>query len=247
MLPLKVSFHQMPSPTIFAASLDPAVRREHILLRMTLPVGEIHSPIKDPLTSHSDSEPSPPPLWYTQMSKRATVVHLSIEQITASKDGNIPRLPHEHSKGLKKSQDLQAIINGEKKKVIPIEESQAELTRREVDDYVGVYPSISRLGRISSTLPKRQVSQPTLSSSVVESVLPPEMKRPLATSINFKSDVDDHAGLCSLPGSAMESPHLLSPVNEVREPEEEGGKQNLIHGSHNLEVELINRPENRSF
>ncbi|WAQ81703.1 hypothetical protein PtA15_2A14 [Puccinia triticina] len=247
MLPLKVSFHQMPSPTIFAASLDPAVRREHILLRMTLPVGEIHSPIKDPLTSHSDSEPSPPPLWYTRMSKRATVVHLSIEQITASKDGDMPGPPHEHAKGLKKSQDLQAIVNGEKKKVIPIEESQAELERREVDDYVGVYPSISRLGRISSTLPKRQVSQPTLSSSVVESVLPPEMERPLATSIDFKSDSDDHPGSCSLPGSAMESPHLLSPVNEVREPEEEGGKQNLIHGSHNLEVESINRPQNGSF
>ncbi|EFP90647.2 uncharacterized protein PGTG_16673 [Puccinia graminis f. sp. tritici CRL 75-36-700-3] len=219
MLPLKVTFHQMPSPTIFAASLDPAVRREHMLLRMTLPVGEIHSPIKDPLTSHSDSESSTPPLWYTRMSKRAVVIHLSIEQVAVG--DMLGPTTHEQNKGLKKSQDFQAIVNGEKKKVISIEESQAELERREVDDYMGSYPSISRVSRLSSTLPKRQTLKPTLSSSAVESVLPPEMERPLATSIDFKSSV-------------AESPHLLSPVNEVREPEEEGGSKNLTNASNNL-------------
>jgi hypothetical protein len=145
MLPLKVSFHQMPSPTIFAASLDPAVRREHMLLRMTLPVGEIHSPIKDPLTNHSDSEHSTPPLWYTRMSKRAVVIHVSIERVVASKESQVGEPPHEHNnKAIRKPLDFQATVNGEKRKVIPIEESQTQLDRREVDDYMGPYASLSR-------------------------------------------------------------------------------------------------------
>ncbi|KAI9613324.1 hypothetical protein H4Q26_009924 [Puccinia striiformis f. sp. tritici PST-130] len=215
MLPLKVSFHQMPSPTIFAASLDPAVRREHTLLRMTLPVGEIHSPIKDPLTSNPDSEPSALPLWYTRMSSRAMVLHISIEQVVLSKDGDTSGLTtHEGSKAMKKSLDYSASVNGEKKKIIAMEESQAELERREVDDYMGSYASISRVSRLSSTLPKRQTSKPTLTPTVVESIFPSELEQPLATSIDFKSDADDNAGSSPLPGSVVESPHLLSPVNE---------------------------------
>ncbi|KAA1134538.1 hypothetical protein PGTUg99_000103 [Puccinia graminis f. sp. tritici] len=79
---------------------------------MTLPVGEIHSPIKDPLTSHSDSESSTPPLWYTRMSKKAVVIHLSIEQVAVG--DMLGPTTHEQNKGLKKSQDFQAIVNGGK-------------------------------------------------------------------------------------------------------------------------------------
>jgi len=246
LLPLKVSFHQMPSPTIFAASLDPAVRREHMLLRMTLPVGEIHSPIKDPLTSHSDSEQPTPPLWYTRMSKRAVVIHVSIERVVASKDGEMGGPPHEYNKATKKPLDFQATVNGEKKKIVPLEESQTQLERREVDDYMGSYASLSRVSRLSSTLPKRDKSKPTLPSAVIESAVPSEIEQPLATSIDFTNDSDDNLGSSSLPGSVVESPHLLSPVNEVREPEDEGGNKNHTHGS-NLEVESTNWNQNGGF
>ncbi|EFP79968.2 uncharacterized protein PGTG_05193 [Puccinia graminis f. sp. tritici CRL 75-36-700-3] len=37
-------------------------------------------------------------------------------------------------------------------------------------------------------------------------------ERPLATSINFKSESDDNLGSSSLPGLVADSPHLLSPV-----------------------------------
>ncbi|PLW41382.1 hypothetical protein PCASD_08884 [Puccinia coronata f. sp. avenae] len=247
MLPLKVSFHQMPSPTIFAASLDPAVRREHMLLRMTLPVGEIHSPIKDPLTNHSDSEHSTPPLWYTRMSKRAVVIHVSIERVVASKESQVGEPPHEHNnKAIRKPLDFQATVNGEKRKVIPIEESQTQLDRREVDDYMGPYASLSRVTRLSSTLPKRQNSALTLASTIAESALPTEIEQPLAISTDFKCDLDEHPGSCSLPGSGAESPHLLSPVNEVKEPEEEGGNKNHTHGC-NLEVDSIKRNQSGRF
>lgn len=238
-LPLKVSVHQMPSPAIFAASLDPSSRREHLLLRMTLPVGEIHFPIKDPLTSNSDSEVSTPPFWYSQMSKRAVVVHLLIEQfeVTKSRDPGDPA--PEHPRSVKKNAKFQMIVNGEMKRVIPIEESQAELDRKEVNDYMGAYPLLSRsLHRIPSTIPKRQVSQPT-PSIVMNNILPSELEQPLAYSLDFRMDPEDATGSSSIPGSVVETPDLLSPVNEVKELQEEISK-NTANVPNALEVNCLN-------
>ncbi|MBW0554027.1 hypothetical protein O181_093742, partial [Austropuccinia psidii MF-1] len=225
MVPIEVTIHEMPSPTVFAASLDPAIRRENLLLRMTLPAGSVHSPIKDPLTANSEVDAKAPPLWYSQMSKRHAAVHLRIEQIEIDKDDDktLDEVKDLNQSKKTRRKSFNISVNGQEKKVIPIWDSQIALGRWEASDYIGPCRWLSRVNRLGKVITSKQKTLIT-SSITNHDLLPAELRRPCGISPDLFKESEDLSLSAPTPGSINQSPHPSSPVNEVGESEVVGTK-----------------------
>lgn len=142
-LPIDVSIHEMPSPAVFAASLDPGAKREHLLLRMSLPVGTIHSPIHDPLGTASETAEVKVPAWYNQLSKHNALINLSVEpvkEVDPQTDIDSLQPPTRQGAVPLKEVSVNGILTG----IVPLLQSQTLLDRWEVDDYIITPCSISR-------------------------------------------------------------------------------------------------------
>ncbi|KAH9823570.1 hypothetical protein DFH28DRAFT_1173297 [Melampsora americana] len=174
-LPIEVKIHEMPSPAVFAASLDTKEKREHLLLRMTLPLKEIHSPILDPLQNTQEDLEKKVPDWYEELSQKNVLVSVRIEALKGEKSGSEEVV--KNGKGIGKVKEVK--VNEKGCKIIGLVDSQNELNRWEIDDYVMTPCLISRMTKSIPT--SLSTSSPL---NLIES-LPNLLRRPLAIGFDF--------------------------------------------------------------
>ncbi|KAI8456997.1 hypothetical protein BY996DRAFT_4578948 [Phakopsora pachyrhizi] len=144
--PIEISFHEMPSPAVFAASLDPSAKRAHLLLRMTLPVGTVdYSPARDSTKVTSDAESSGITGWFKTLSKMDLLINLRIEPVeNCDKNDTIETGKVNSSRSKIRSDEYEVFVNGQLKKIILLRDSQTELDRWEAGEYNSDPASLSR-------------------------------------------------------------------------------------------------------
>lgn len=118
-LPVAVSVHEMPTPAVFAASLDPTAKRHLHLLRFTLPTSNVKL--------NDDGSPTKESAWYEQLLKRDALVRIEVK---GAKEGT--------------KDAPQVTVQGAKSDIVSLKESQALLDRWEDEDYIGSAARLSR-------------------------------------------------------------------------------------------------------